>query len=275
MTKLFKQSGPTAQIVVFFAFLIVCCLGALGLLSASAYVKGLIKPPAVLATATFTASPQPPQPTTTWTPSPEVFYTLTPLPVQMTSTFTPLPELATDIPTLTPVQWTVAPTVDLSTPTATQELLGDTPTPESDAELRDVQLKYIAFQAAFHTFNILQAQFDSDHSLMLNENWKAAMFIALSDLEQSAIRLASVKLANVNYAAYASYLDRLSTETGFMASAYRKGLDQRDIVSLQVATIHLQKMNRSIVRAEQEYKEIKSRLATPALTLEPSITPTP
>jgi hypothetical protein len=275
MTKLFKQSGPTAQIVVFFAFLIVGCLGALGLLSTSAYVKGLIKPPAVFLTATFTASPQPPSPTATWTPSPEVFHTLTPLPAQWTNTPTPLPELATDIPTLTPVQRTVAPTIDLRTPTITQEPLGDTPTPEADSELRQVQLKYIAFQTAYRTFKNLHAQFDADHSLMLNEKWKAAMLVALSDLEQSAIRLAAVKLTNINYAAYASYLDRLATETGFMASAYRKGLDQRDLVSIQVVAIHLQKMNRSILRAEQEYKEVKSRLATPALTLVASLTPTP
>jgi hypothetical protein len=269
MMKFFKQSGPNAQIVVFLAFLIVVCLSALSLLSASAYLKGLINPLAAFATATFTASPQPPQPTATDTPSPEVSFTLTPLPGQWTSTSSPLPEQATEISTVTPVQRTAAPTIDLSTPTPTPGLLEDTPTPESQADLREAQLKFIAFQAALNSFNNIHKQLDTDSALLLNEKWKAAMLIALSNLEQSAIRLAAVKFSNLNYGAYASYLDQLSTETSFMATAYRKGLDKADLVSLQVAIIHLQTMNDVLLKAEQEYKAAKSRLATPALTLTP------
>jgi len=275
MKKFFKQSGPIAQIVVFFALLIVGCLGALGLLSTTAYLKGVVKPLAVFVTATFTASPLPPESTPTEQASPTISVTLTPIPGQWTSTPSPLPDLETNIPTLTPIQWTVAPTVDLSTVTPTQGLAEDTPTPESDVELRDAQLKYIAFRAALNSFNELHKQLDSDRALMLNETWKAAMLVALSNLEQSVIRLATVKLSNPNYTAYASYLDQLSTEIGFMASAYRKALDKTDVVSLQIAIVHLQTINDILLRADGEYKAVKSRLATPALTLEPLLTPTP
>lgn len=276
MMKFFKQSGPSAQIVVFLAILAVCCLSAFSILGLTSYAKGLINNPfAALATATFTAPPLP-QLAATQTPSPEVFFTLTPLPGQWTSTPTPLPDQATEIFTVTPVERTIAPTTNPNSPTPTQEFpLEDTPTPESNAVLRDVQLKYIQFQADLKAFKALNSQLDSDHTLLLNETWKASVLTALANLEQSAIRLASVNFSDPNYAAYASYLDQLSSETGFMASAYRKALDKVDLVSMQVAIVHLQAMDDVILKAEQEYRAVKSRLATPAFTLEPSPSSTP
>jgi hypothetical protein len=101
------------------------------------------------------------------------------------------------------------------------------------------------------------------------------MAAALSQLEEAANQLAAVDLPDPNYAVYASYLDQLSSETGFMVTAYLKGIDHYDSTSIQIVVVHIQAMNEAYNKAFQEFKAVKSRLATPAFSPVPSLTPTP
>ncbi len=276
MLKLSKQSGLVAQIVVFLAFLVLVCLCALGVLLASAALTGVVRLP-FLATATATPTVTP-WPSPTSLPLPTGSASLTPLPGQWTETATLLPGQATSTPTRTPLRRTVAPTLELIRPSSTPTLepvFRETPTPETDSVLREVQLKYIAFRTFFQVFSEFHRQLGAEPTLIVNEAWKTRMISALSKLEISASQLAAIKLTDPNYAAYAAYLDELSTETGFMALAYRKGLDRFDSAALQVAAVHLQAMDEVLGKADYEYRAVKSRLATPAVTLIPSLTPDP
>ena len=99
------------------------------------------------------------------------------------------------------------------------------------------------------------------------------MAAVLSQLEESANQLAAVELPDPNYVFYASYLDQLASETGFMVNAYLKGIDRYDSNSMQIAAIHLQAMNEVLNKADQEFRAVKSRLATPAFSQVSSLTP--
>ena len=271
--KIFKQSGPAAQIVVFLAFLIVCCLVAMGSLIAVASLKGMLPLPAKVGTATRTPTAQITQ---TVTPLPLDFATLTPLPGQWTATSTLFPGESTITPTSTPVQWTIAPTETLVPPSSTpvpEFIFQDTLTPEVDVHLRQVQLKYMAFQAAYKFFATYHQQLGADPTLIVKEKWKTGMYGALSNLEKAASQLAAVDLPDPNYAVYASYLDQLAAETGFMATAYRKGLDRYDPTSMQIAVVHLKAINDILFKADQEFKAAKSRVGFPLFSPEPSSTP--
>src|SRR5512137_743073 len=99
--KTSKQSGRVAQIVIFLAILILCCLSALGILIAVTSFKGYIKLPFKQETPTSTATVRP-----SWTTSPSLtlIVSLTPLPGQWTGTPSPLPGQPTQTLTTTPLR---------------------------------------------------------------------------------------------------------------------------------------------------------------------------
>jgi hypothetical protein len=151
----------------------------------------------------------------------------------------------------------------------------ETLTPEADEHLRQIQIKSMAFRAAYQSFGNLHQQLIADPTLVINEKWKTEMASALSKLEESADQLAAVEPPDPNYAVFASILDNLASETGFMVTAYRKGIVRYDPISMQIALVHLQAMNEVYNKADQEYRSVKSRLATPAFSPVPSSTPDP
>jgi hypothetical protein len=276
--KIFKQSGSAVQVEIFLAFLMVFCLLALGALVSVVYFRRQALP-LLLVEATSTSTYA--VPTTSTIPSttvlPTVSASLTPLPGQWTNTPTPLPGQSTKTPTWTPVQRTIAPTLTLTpSDTSVPELtLQETFTPEADENLRQVQIKRMAFQVTYRSFLILHQQLDATPTLVMDEKWKIKMVAALSRLEVAVDQLATVKLPDPNYAVYASYLDQLAAEAGFMFTAYRKGVDRHDSTALQIALVHLKAMDEILIRADQEFRAVKSRLATPAFSPVPSLTPTP
>jgi hypothetical protein len=222
---------------------------------------------------TYTVSP-----TLSNTPLPSVYVSLTPIPGQWTETPTLLPGQSTKAPTRTPFQRTIAPTATPVPPSDTptlEPIFQETLTPEADEHLRQVQLKFGAFQTAYRAFSELHQQLNAAPTLVVDEKWKIKMVTALNRLELAASKLAAVELPDPNYAVYAVYLGQLASETGFMASAYRKGIDRHDSTSLQIAAIHLLAMDETLKKADWEFTAVKSRLATPAFSPVPSSTPTP
>jgi hypothetical protein len=187
--------------------------------------------------------------------------------------------MATQNSTYTPGPDTVAPTLTLvlpsNTPPPTPVVFLATLTPEADPALRQIQARYQVFQAVFSAFSEYHQQLEADPKLVDNEKWKTELAAILFRLENAASQLAAVKVDDPNYAVYVSYLDQLSAETNYTVTAYRKGLDLFDQASLDVATIHIRALKEVLAKAEQEYKAVKSRLATPAKTLLPSATSTP
>jgi hypothetical protein len=273
--KTSKQSGPSAQIVVFLAILSLGCLSALLVLVAAASLKGLLKLPFAPATSTDTAIPRP---TLTSTSSPTTQPSFTPLPAQWTETPSPFPGQPTATLTLTLLWPTLLPTVTpvppSSAPTISPGTLA-TLTPETDPVLRQIQVQFAVFQAAYTSFTEYHQQFENDSTLKANEKWKTEMAAVLFRLESAASQLAAVRITDPNYAVYAGYLDQISAETNFMVTAYRKGLDRVDPAALQVAAVHFQGLQEALLKAELEYKAVKSRLATPAFSPQPSVTLTP
>lgn len=275
--KIFKQSGSAVQVEIFLAILMVLCLFALGALVAVVYSRRQAIPPLLVEATSTSNYVVPATLAKTKTPLPTVYASLTPLPGQWTDTPTPLPGKSTKTPTWTPVQRTIAPTLTLtpSDTSAPEPTFQETFTPEADENLRQVQIKLMAFQVTYRSFLILHQQLDAAPTLVIDEKWKSKMAAALFQLEVAVDQLAAVKIPDPNYAVYASCLDRLAAETGFMVTAYRKGLDRYDSVSLQIALVHLKIMDEILLRADQEFKAAKSRLATPALSPVPSSTSTP
>lgn len=252
--KISKQSGLTLQIVVFLIFLALCFICAMGSLIAVVSWKRMATPSATLdLTVIRTSAVQTYQ---AKTPLPIVFPTLTPLPGQWTDTPTPIPWQPTNTP-------------------PPPKPLQNTLTPETDLYLRQIQLKWVSFQAAYNSFDDLHQRSVTEPDLLADDIWKAKMVSALSTLDASAKELAAAELPNPNYAVYASLLDQISTETTFMVNAYLKGVNHSDAVLIQVAVIHLQAMTTYMNKAEQEFKAVKSRLATPAFPTEPFLTPAP
>ena len=274
--KIFKQTSPAAKVEIFLAFLMVCCLCAMGAFVSVVYLRGRVIP-LLLVDATSTSTHAVPTVLSN-TPLPSVNVSLTPLPGQWTNTPTPLPGQSTKTPTRTPIQRTIAPTVTLVQPSDTPApglTSQETFTPEADENLRQVQIKLMAFQVTYRAFIELHQQLDATPTLVVDEKWKIKVVAALSRLEEAANQLAAVELPDPNYAVYASYLDQLASETGFMVTAYRKGIDRYDSNSMQIATVHLQAMSEILNKADLEFRVVKSRLATPAFSLVRSSTPTP
>jgi hypothetical protein len=274
--KIFKQSGSAVQVEIFLAFLMVCCLGVMGALVSVVYLRGReLSSLWVGATTTSTYA----VPTIlSSTPLPSVYVTLTPLPGQWTDTPTPLPGQSTKTLTNTPVRRTITPAIEL-VPLSWTPVPGftfqETFTPEADENLHQIQIKRRAFQETYSAFLELHQQLEAAPTLVVDEKWKTKMVAALSRLEVAANELAAVKLPDPNYAVYASYLDQLAAETGFMVTAYRRGVDRNDVTALQVAVVHLKAMNEILGQVDQEFKAVKSRLATPAFSPVPSLTATP
>jgi hypothetical protein len=245
-------------------------------LIAVVFFKGGIIP----ATKTgLTATPSiPAETSSTGMPVPAMRASLTPLPGQWTDTPESSTGQLTKTPTPTPVQRIIVLTVILTPFTSTpgpETIYTETLTPEADPYLRQVQVKFVAFQAAYVTFSELHKQFGTDSSLLADAQWKIKIAPALSNLESAANQLAAIQLPDPNYAVFASYLDRLAIETGLMATAYRKAINHNDSTYMEIVAIHLQAMNEILNKADQEYKAVKSRLATPAVTQVPASTPTP
>jgi len=246
---------------------VVCCLCAMGALIAFSFLRGRVAPVSTL-------SVSPTRPAHSATPLPAPYLTLTPLPGQWTETPTSAPGQSTKIPSLTPLQRTIAPAMPFRTPAPGAGFL-ETLTPEAEAHLRQAQLRFEVFRSAYQALNELHQQLAANPALTPDEIWKTKTGAALFRLEAAASQLAAVEFPDPNYAVYASFLDQLASETGFMAAAYRRGLDRDDPTSLQIAAVHLLTVNEILLKAEREYRAVKSRLATLALSPSPSVTLTP
>jgi hypothetical protein len=254
--KISKQSGLILQIVVFLIFLAFCFVFAMGSLVAVVSWKKMATPSVTLDLVVIRTS------------AVQTYQAQTPtLPVVVLPTLTPLPGQWTNTPTITPWQPTNTP--------FPPHPLQNTLTPETDQYLRQIQLKWVAFQAAYTSFIELHQRSLAEPKLLADETWKAGMISALSALDTAAKELAAVKLPDPNYAVYDTYLNQISAETTFMVNPYLKGVTHSDAISIQVAAVHLQAMTVYINKANQEFKAVKSRLATSAFSPEPSLTPTP
>jgi hypothetical protein len=128
--------------------------------------------------------------------------------------------------------------------------------PTISAYAAQVLVQFEEYNTALHSFYTLNQSASNDPQLMLDNEWKTNMVVALATMQIYSKRLASIESSAPELSKTRDYLSKIDTETKLLATNYARGIDNLDKDSINAAIRNLENINTYLSEATKEMRKV-------------------